>query len=175
MPIADIDWAPIQAARAQGLTFKVLSETFGIPEGSIRSRSKRDGWKAQAQKAKLLALKATTSNAATVATKVKERAVERVIKEHRDLAADAQKYKESMSRMIEDGAKVLEENPVATPSEVRSRFQTANSMHTIAKDIYGIGKEEGNKTVVNIGLLSDSPLEVSATVHNESVAADPSP
>jgi len=53
--ITNATWAEIRTAYASGIGLREIARNMGIPEGSILSRAKREGWTREIQSAKALA------------------------------------------------------------------------------------------------------------------------
>jgi len=53
--IANETWAEIRTAYASGIGLREIARNMGIPEGTILSRAKREGWTREIQNAKALA------------------------------------------------------------------------------------------------------------------------
>jgi hypothetical protein len=53
--IAKSTWAEIRTAYASGIPLREIARNMGIPEGTVLSRAKREGWTREVQNAKALA------------------------------------------------------------------------------------------------------------------------
>ena len=53
--IAKSTWAEIRTAYASGIGLREIARNMGIPEGTVLSRAKREGWTREVQNAKALA------------------------------------------------------------------------------------------------------------------------
>ena len=58
-------WEQIKTARASGIGLREIARDMGIPEGTILSRAKREGWTRQIESAKALAKREETPLAVT--------------------------------------------------------------------------------------------------------------
>lgn len=58
-------WQQIKTAYASGIGLREIARTMGIPEGTILSRAKREGWSRQIQSAKALAKREDAAPAVT--------------------------------------------------------------------------------------------------------------
>jgi hypothetical protein len=75
--IAKSTWAEIRTAHASGIPLRELARNMNIPEGTILSRAKREGWTRGIQNAKALAKREDASIVVTpveaVATSIQQR------------------------------------------------------------------------------------------------------
>jgi len=63
-------WAEIHTAYASGIGLREIARNMGIPEGTILSRAKREGWTREIQNAKALAKREDSAPAVTAAEAV---------------------------------------------------------------------------------------------------------
>lgn len=63
--IAKSTWAEIRTAYASGIGLREIARNMGIPEGTVLSRAKREGWTQQIQSAKALAKREDSALAVT--------------------------------------------------------------------------------------------------------------
>jgi hypothetical protein len=63
--ITNATWAEIRTAHASGIGLREIARNMGIPEGTILSRAKREGWTREIQNAKALAKREDVSPAVT--------------------------------------------------------------------------------------------------------------
>src|SRR6476620_11057482 len=67
--ITNETWQQIKTAHASGIGLRELARNAGVPEGTVLSRSKREGWMRQIQSAKALAKREDVLDATPVESK----------------------------------------------------------------------------------------------------------
>ena len=68
--IPESTWAEIRTAHASGIGLREIARSMNIPEGTVLSRAKREGWTREIQSAKALAKREDSAPAVTAAEAV---------------------------------------------------------------------------------------------------------
>lgn len=137
---AKIDWAGIRMLYATGSTTEELAISFGIPAGTLRSRTHRENWQADRDRLKKLAEDARA-------------------KTHAALASMPERARNWVSRVAEQadrGLKVIEKTSIESLGDVTKVTSALDQVDKVARRSYGLDQDTGaNRMIVNLGFLQD--------------------
>ena len=134
-------WAEIRTAYASGIGLREIARNMGIPEGTVLSRAKREGWTRQIESSKALVKREETPLAVTpieaVAMSMQQRG-ERHLKRMAGVSERAVDHIETM-----DGPEILD-----TVDQIEK-------LDKVARRTFGISdvKEDRTQWAVNIAIL----------------------
>ena len=142
------DWEQVKTAYASGVGLREIARNMGIPEGSVLSRGKREGWTREIQNAKALAKREDVSPAVTTAEAVAITMQQR-----------GQRHIERMAGVTE---KVVEHVESLEPGVILDQIDKVEKADRVARRAFGLsdGDSDGSNPVVNIALLGLKPEEL---------------
>jgi hypothetical protein len=142
------DWEQVKTAYASGVGLREIARNMGIPEGSVLSRGKREGWTREIQNAKALAKREDVSPAVTTAEAVAITMQQR-----------GQRHVERMAGVTE---KVVEHVESLEPGVILDQIDKVEKADRVARRAFGLsdGDSDGSNPVVNIALLGLKPEEL---------------
>lgn len=135
-PIAT-DWGAIKALFLSGITLKELSERFGVKEGTLKSRSSREGWAVPSERVM-----------ATIATPT-EKSTQIL---HDIWAERGALIREKEFRISE---KVLTHAEQMPEDELLKKADGLDKLAKMGRRATGLDTEDKEKTSVNIAVLGD--------------------
>jgi hypothetical protein len=144
---ADI-WQQVKTAYASGIGLREIARNMDIPEGTILSRAKREGWTREIQNAKALAKREDVSPAVTPV---------------RAVAASMQRRGERhVDRMAGVSERGVDHVETMQGSEILARVDQIEKLDKVARRSFGLsdGDSDGNNLMVNIALLGIDPESV---------------
>jgi uncharacterized protein YjcR len=135
-PIAT-DWSAIKTLFLSGVTLKELSERFGVKEGTLKSRSSREGWAVPSERFM-----------ATIATPT-----EKTTPILHDLWRDRASFiREKEFRISERVLKHAEQMP---EDQLLRQADGLDKLAKMGRRSTGLDKEEGNQNAINIAVLGE--------------------
>jgi hypothetical protein len=141
--IAKSVWAEIKTAFATGsVSLRELARQMNIPEGTILSKAKREGWTQQIQSAKALAKREDASPAVTPVQAV--------------AASMQQRGERHLGRMANIVEKTVPHVEAMEPSAILDRIDDVETLDKVARRTFGISdlKEDSTQCAVNIAILN---------------------
>jgi len=152
----DIDWKAIEGMYVMGMKPSTIASTYGINMCSLKTRISRGKWK--------------TKELATKAQMETQLQVQR----SQMMANVGTRYQERLTKHVEAGMAVLDDNLPTTRPEVSQHFDALGKVDKIAVRAYGL-ESTGNgsqSTTLNLNLLRvDGQLD---PVHIKSCTVDTS-
>jgi hypothetical protein len=141
-------WEQIKTARASGIGLREIARNMGIPEGTILSRAKREGWTRQIESAKALAKREDTPLAVTPVQAVAASMQQR-----------GERHVERMAGVSERGVDHVE---TMQGSEILARVDQIEKLDKVARRTFGLSDDNshGNNLIVNVALLDIDPATV---------------
>jgi hypothetical protein len=135
-------WEQIKTAYASGIGLREIARNMDIPEGTILSRAKREGWTRQIQSAKALAKREETALAVTPVEAVAMSMQKR-----------GERHIERMAGVSERGVDHIE---TMDGIEILSSVDRIEKLDKVARRTFGISdvKEDPTQWAVNIAILS---------------------
>jgi len=142
------DWEQIKTAYASGIGLREIARNMGIPEGTILSRAKREGWTREIQNAKALAKREDLALAVTPVQAVAASMQQR-----------GERHLERMAGVSERGVDHIE---TMDGPEILDSVDEIEKLDKVARRTFGIsdGHSDGNNVVVNLALLGLKPEEL---------------
>jgi hypothetical protein len=141
-------WAEIHTAYASGIGLREIARNMGIPEGTILSRAKREGWTREIQNAKALAKREDSAPAVTAAEAVAMTMQQR-----------GQRHIERMAGVTE---KVVEHVESLEPGVILDQIDKVEKADRVGRRTFGLSDDDshGNNVIVNVALLGLKPEEL---------------
>jgi len=141
-------WAEIHTAYASGIGLRESARNMGIPEGTILSRAKREGWTREIQNAKALAKREDSAPAVTAAEAVAMTMQQR-----------GQRHIERMAGVTE---KVVEHVESLEPGVILDQIDKVEKADRVGRRTFGLSDDDshGNNVIVNVALLGLKPEEL---------------
>ena len=141
-------WAEIHTAYASGIGLREIARNMGIPEGTILSRAKREGWTREIQNAKALAKREDSAPAVTAAEAVAMTMQQR-----------GQRHIERMAGVTE---KVVEHVESLEPGVILDQIDKVEKADRVGRRTFGLSDDHshGNNVIVNVALLGLKPEEL---------------
>ena len=138
----------IKTAYASGIGLREIARNMGIPEGTILSRAKREGWTRQIESAKALAKREDTPLAVTPVQAVAASMQQR-----------GERHVERMAGVSERGVDHVE---TMQGSEILARVDQIEKLDKVARRTFGLSDDNshGNNLIVNVALLDIDPATV---------------
>jgi hypothetical protein len=134
-------WQQIKTAYASGIiALREIARNMGIPEGTILSRAKREGWTRQIQNAKALAKREETSTAVTATEAV--------------AITMQQRGERHLGRMANIVEKTVPHVEAMEPSAILDRIDDVETLDKLGRRTFGISDDApGIDVAVNIAIL----------------------
>jgi hypothetical protein len=134
-------WEQIKTAHASCIGLREIARNMGIPEGTILSRAKREGWTRQIQNAKALVKCEETSTAVTPLEAVS--------------ASMQQRGERHIGRMANIVEKTVPHVEAMEPGAILDRVDDVETLDKIGRRTFGISdvKEDPTRWAVNIAIL----------------------
>jgi hypothetical protein len=142
-------WAEIKTAFATGsVSLRELARQMNIPEGTILSKAKREGWTQEIRNAKALAKREDASPAVTPVQAVAASMQQR-----------GERHVERMAGVSERGVDHIE---TMNGPEILNSVDEIETLDKIARRTFGLsdGNSDGSNVMVNIALLGIDPESV---------------
>ena len=141
-------WAEIHTAYASGIGLRKIARNMGIPEGTILSRAKREGWTREIQNAKALAKREDSAPAVTAAEAVAMTMQQR-----------GQRHIERMAGVTE---KVVEHVESLELGVILDQIDKVEKADRVGRRTFGLSDDDshGNNVIVNVALLGLKPEEL---------------
>jgi hypothetical protein len=152
----DIDWKAIESAYVMGMTPEAIASTYGLKYNTLKTKIQRESWKAK--KDSIFAKKELRLDDQRVQT----------------LTNAGQAYQQRLTKHVEAGMSVLDDNLPTTRPEVAQHFDALGKVDKIAVRAYGLEStvNGAHSTTLNLNLLRvDGQLD---PVHVKSCTADTS-
>jgi hypothetical protein len=140
--IAPDTWQQIKTAYASGIIgLREIARNMGIPEGTVLSRAKREGWTREIQNAKALVKREDTSIAVTPLEAVS--------------ATMQQRGERHLGRMANIVEKTLPHVEAMEPGAILDRVDDVEKLDKIGRRTFGLsdGDAHGDNVAVNIAIL----------------------
>jgi hypothetical protein len=139
-------WEQIKTAYASGIGLREIARNMNIPEGTILSRAKREGWTQQIQSAKALAKR---ENPPAV------RPIEAVA------MTIQQRGERHVERMAGVSEKVVSHVESLEPGTILDKIDKVEKADRVARRTFGVSDDShGPNLLVNIALLGIDPASV---------------
>ena len=139
--LSSSDWAEIRTAYASGIGLREIARNMKIPEGTVLSRAKREGWSRQVNNAKVLAKHDTSTAVAPfeAASVSMQQRGERHVQRMAGVSERAVDHVETM-----DGPEIL------------TSVDQIEKLDKVARRTFGISdaKEDPTRWAVNIAILN---------------------
>ncbi len=144
---ADV-WQQVKTAYASGIGLREIARSMGIPEGTILSRAKREGWTREIQSAKALAKREDSAPAVTATEAV--------------AITMRQRGERHLSRMASVSERGVDHIETMQGSEILARVDQIEKLDKVARRTFGLSDDDshGNNLLVNIALLGIDPRTV---------------
>ena len=152
----DIDWKAIESAYVMGMTPEAIASTYGLKYNTLKTKIQRESWKAK--KDSIFAKKELRLDDQRVQT----------------LTNAGQAYQQRLTKHVEAGMAVLDDNLPTTRPEVAQHFDALGKVDKIAVRAYGLESavNGSHSTTLNLNLLRvDGQLD---PVHIKSCTAETS-
>ena len=137
---ADV-WQQVKTAYASGIGLREIARSMDIPEGTVLSRAKREGWTREIQNAKALVKRENSALAVTPVEAVAATLAERGQRHLKRMAGVSETAVDHIERM--DGPEIL------------STVDRIEKLDKVARRTFGISdaKEDPTQWAVNIAIL----------------------
>jgi hypothetical protein len=144
---ADI-WEQIKTAYASGIGLREIARNMDIPEGTILSRAKREGWTREIESAKALAKREDSAPAVTATEAV--------------AITMQQRGERHLGRMASVSERGVDHVETMQGSEILARVDQIEKLDKVARRTFGLsdGDSDGSNLMVNIALLDIDPATV---------------
>lgn len=155
MPAAlDVDWNAIRLEFAKGAKLEALSETHGIPLGTLTSRSYREGW---------MEMRPDTHTSRIV----QEKAIEIAKTVGADWAAAGVRHREAMQRIT---ARLVEHAESLQDEALLAKVDKLRTVDDMARRNLGLDQPVNPTLNLAVGMLcgGEDPLESAITVEIQS-------
>jgi uncharacterized protein YjcR len=131
-------WQQIKAGYAAGVGLREIARKMNVPEGTVLSRAKREGWTQQIKDAQAIALQ---SNAITPLQSIAAVMQER-----------GQRYRERVAGVSE---RVVGHVESMDPDEILSRSAQFEKIDTIARRTFGLNDVTPSSGALNLNVLTN--------------------
>jgi hypothetical protein len=144
---ADI-WQQVKTAYASGIGLREIARNINIPEGTILSRAKREGWTREIQSAKALAKPEDASPAVTPVQAV--------------AASMQQRGDRHVERMAGVSERAVDHIETMDGPQILNSVDQIETLDKVARRTFGLsdGDSHGNNLLVNIALLDVDPESI---------------
>jgi hypothetical protein len=132
-------WEQIKTAHASGIGLREIARNMGIPEGTVLSRAKREGWSGEIQSAKALAKREDSPPALSP--------LEAVVM---SIQQRGERHVDRMAGIVE---KTLPHVESMEPGAILDRAKDVDRLDRIARRTYALDKGEQASGAVNITLV----------------------
>jgi len=146
--ISSNTWEQIRTAYASSIGLREIARNMEIPEGTILSRAKREGWTQDIQNAKALAKREQSALAVTPVEAV--------------AATLAERGQRHLKRMAGVSEKAVDHVETRDGPEILNSVDQIEKLDKVARRTFGLsdGHSDGSNPVVNIALLGLRPEDV---------------
>jgi hypothetical protein len=140
--IANATWAEIRTAYASGIGLREIARNMNIPEGTILSRAKREGWTQEIQNAKALVKREDSAPAVTATEAV--------------AISMQQRGERHLGRMANIVEKTVPHVEAMEPGAILDRIDDVETLDKVARRTYRISdaKDDPTHWAVNIAILN---------------------
>jgi hypothetical protein len=150
-------WMQIETAYASGIGLREIARNMGIPEGTILSRAKREGWTREIQNAKALVKREESALAVTPLEAVAATLAER-----------GQRHLERMAGVSEKGVDHIE---TMDGPEILNSVDEIEKLDKVARRTFGL-KDDDPYSHFTLNVLNMGDLEVTVD-ESKGVAVSP--
>src|SRR5437660_6164284 len=139
--ISETTWAEIRTAHASGIGLREIARNMNIPEGTVLSRAKREGWTREIQNAKALVKRENSALAVTPVEAVTATLAERGQRHLKRMAGVSEKAVDHIETM--DGPEIL------------NSVDQIEKLDKVARRTFGLSDSDahGDNVAVNIAIL----------------------